>query len=557
MKRWGLPLALLILSVQVLSINFIWATELKPQEITFKMPDSLSLMNSPYEFSATSSSGLQPQILSTSPLVCEVVKSTLLLKSMGDCVLVASEPGNSTYAAAPKITKQVKVVDFPQIDQPISTKIVGGQSIPISTAPWQVALYFNVNTINTNTWRTECGGSIINSSWILTAAHCLVRNNSVLDVSSVRVVAGIADKSTHTWTDLRAVAQIVVHPNYISAARGSDIALIKLVQPLNFVENTIQPISINQSEIVPYKAALISGWGNIVAGSVYSTSAFFPAQLQGGYVSVFSDSFCSAYYQTFGPNRPQGLLCAGTDGFWIDTCQGDSGGPLAILDNGKWQLAGVTSFGKGCAWNDPGFYTKVSYFAPWISSYVAAEQATLTIANTTLTGTAGTPITLSTSGGSGSGAVSYATTGTGCSISTTTLSATAATTCVVTATKAASTGFLLATSATKSFTFSAAPAAQATLTIFGRPYQNTSNSWYVPLTNSSIEFIPRYSSLQIKYGSNEWTDVGSSLSCGAFGCGVVVLGFTNVCPEFRFIARTNGVISTVWQKSGSSGGTCG
>jgi len=90
-------------------------------------------------------------------------------------------------------------------------------------------------------------------------------------------------------------------------------------------------------------------------------------------------------------------------------------------------------------------------------------QATLTIANTVLTGTVGTAITLSTSGGSGTGTVSYATTGTGCSVSGTSLTATAATTCVVTATKAASTGYLVATSATKSFVFSLA--LQATLTI--------------------------------------------------------------------------------------------
>ena len=49
--------------------------------------------------------------------------------------------------------------------------------------------------------------------------------------------------------------------------------------------------------------------------------------------------------------------------------------------------------------------------------------------------------------------MSYATTGTGCSLSGTSLTATDATTCVVTATKAASTGYLVATSASTSFTF--------------------------------------------------------------------------------------------------------
>ena len=101
------------------------------------------------------------------------------------------------------------------------------------------------------------------------------------------------------------------------------------------------------------------------------------------------------------------------------------------------------------------------------------NQATLRIANTVATGTVGTPIVLTTSGGSGTGAVSYSVTGTNCSIANTNqLNATSATTCTVTATKAASAGFLVATSATKAFTFAAAPVAQSPLVISNTPLSN-------------------------------------------------------------------------------------
>ena len=93
--------------------------------------------------------------------------------------------------------------------------------------------------------------------------------------------------------------------------------------------------------------------------------------------------------------------------------------------------------------------------------------------------------------------------------------------------------------------------------IFGRPYQNTSSTWYIPLTNSSTEAIPSYSSLQIKVGASEWTDIGAGRSCGSYGCGAIVSGFVDVCPQFRFVGRTNGFITTIWEKSPSSGGTCG
>lgn len=48
--------------------------------------------------------------------------------------------------------------------------------------------------------------------------------------------------------------------------------------------------------------------------------------------------------------------------------QGDSGGPLQCSGpNGRWFLAGLTSFGSGCA--KPGYpdvYTKLSFHLPWI-----------------------------------------------------------------------------------------------------------------------------------------------------------------------------------------------
>jgi subtilisin family serine protease len=92
-------------------------------------------------------------------------------------------------------------------------------------------------------------------------------------------------------------------------------------------------------------------------------------------------------------------------------------------------------------------------------------QAPLTITNSALSGTAGTSITLTASGGSGTGALSFSVTGAGCSITnTTSLNASAAASCSVTATKAASIGFLVASSSPVTFTFGPAPIATAPAT---------------------------------------------------------------------------------------------
>ena len=46
------------------------------------------------------------------------------------------------------------------------TRIVGGQETEVSEYPWQAGL---VNKGSTSVW---CGGSLLNSKWVLTAAHC-------------------------------------------------------------------------------------------------------------------------------------------------------------------------------------------------------------------------------------------------------------------------------------------------------------------------------------------------------------------------------------------------
>lgn len=55
--------------------------------------------------------------------------------------------------------------------------------------------------------------------------------------------------------------------------------------------------------------------------------------------------------------------------------QGDSGSPLVSKQDSQWILAGVVSFGEGCALAKfPGVYTRVSRYQTWINSHITSNR---------------------------------------------------------------------------------------------------------------------------------------------------------------------------------------
>ncbi|KAM8903303.1 LOW QUALITY PROTEIN: transmembrane protease serine 5 [Spinachia spinachia] len=234
-------------------------------------------------------------------------------------------------------------------------RIIGGVEATLGRWPWQVSLYYSN--------RHTCGGSIITSQWVVTAAHC-VHNYRLPQVSSWVVYAGIVTRSSAKMSQHigYAVEKIIYNKNYNHRSHDSDIALMKLRTPLNFSDTT-RPVCLPQYnyDLPVGTQCWISGWGYTQPDGVHS-----PDTLKEAPVPIISTKKCNSSCMYNGEITPR-MLCAGYTEGKVDACQGDSGGPLVCQDDNVWRLVGVVSWGTGCAEpNHPGVYTKVAEFLGWI-----------------------------------------------------------------------------------------------------------------------------------------------------------------------------------------------
>ena len=90
-------------------------------------------------------------------------------------------------------------------------------------------------------------------------------------------------------------------------------------------------------------------------------------------VPAVTNSACNSAY---GGSITDSMLCAGFTGVGgKDACQGDSGGPYVCNDNGNAVIAGVVSWGIGCALPQyPGVYARVTTVLDWIQSNMVCKN---------------------------------------------------------------------------------------------------------------------------------------------------------------------------------------
>lgn len=237
--------------------------------------------------------------------------------------------------AAPA-ARAVPVPAAPGID-----KIVGGVEASKGEFPFIVSLQ------NKN-YGHFCGGSLIKKNWVLTAAHCVPAGIET-------AVAGLHGQGDAQGVERLEVEQVIPHPDYNTKPQDYDFALVKLK-----TDATYPTVALNRKELAGKVDLVTAGWGATSEGGGVADL------LQKVTVPLVSAARCEKAYPGKITDR---MLCAGFDAGKKDSCQGDSGGPLVAGSGANRVLAGVVSWGEGCARPKKyGIYSKVNSALEWIDA---------------------------------------------------------------------------------------------------------------------------------------------------------------------------------------------
>ncbi|CAF1574303.1 unnamed protein product, partial [Adineta steineri] len=221
-----------------------------------------------------------------------------------------------------------------------------------------------------------CAGTLIHEKYVLTAAHCAYDMMDGSLISNYFIVVG-----THYINDTNPIRfkikSVRLHKQYDDDLYSYDIALLELSHKVDLTNANVGLICLpsTNNSLYPYEQmnSIVIGWGRLAENGPASY------ELQQVQLPIISNrnEFCM---KQISDEFIQ--FCAGFIEGQKDACQGDSGGPLMIYDTdtSTWHIAGVTSYGHGCAREGhPGVYTRVSVLIDWINTHINSSNKRLSI----------------------------------------------------------------------------------------------------------------------------------------------------------------------------------
>ncbi|KAF5125063.1 Trypsin [Metarhizium anisopliae] len=276
----------------------------------------------------------------------------------------------------------------------IDKRIVGGEDVPDGEIKFIVSLRDENGT-------HVCGGSLLDSTTVLTAAHCLISD----EIQIVSVTAGTV--STKTGGVNATVASVEKHPNYTPGAPSdctadlpwdecrrradlpgdreeNDIAILKLSTPIEKSDNIdyagLPPAG---GDAVVNSTGIAAGWGaqtpleSTVPKDGEMKPIILAEKLSKVVLDIHAREDCAAKYKNQQVGDRDTIICAGGQG--KNPCKGDSGGPLFHPETRE--LLGVVSWSIRDRYEDdlcnqtPTVFTRVGSYINWINDNLGSRPS--------------------------------------------------------------------------------------------------------------------------------------------------------------------------------------
>ncbi|XP_050353672.1 trypsin, alkaline C-like [Nymphalis io] len=245
----------------------------------------------------------------------------------------------------------------------LGPRIVGGSNADIEDYPYMALILASKDDYIQIRFIPFCGGSLITTRSVLTAAHCFLNNVLTTNHFRVRLGSTFANFGGH----VHRVENWIKHPGYTFPRLYHDIAILKLATPATLSSRVaLAPIAGPNYLVADNTTVTAAGWG-ILEFDGEPSEILQKVDIQKVNHDICRENFAelqSLLGEHQVPNVTSGMVCAGILGVGgKDACDGDSGGPL--LHQGV--VIGVTSWGHECAHPKyPGVFVNVPSYTSWI-----------------------------------------------------------------------------------------------------------------------------------------------------------------------------------------------